>query len=401
MQIIWLLGLLCVLPIGLTLVLRACRAPGAFALAGIMIGLLAGPSLLGIVYADWHRGVFTGAADEREALRLHDRQGQTDQMAATAAGLSVDTQRAMERVHADARLPLLRALDDATWRHRAPLRWLMAVVVVTALFWAGLIRARPAPTDASVGWLGPIGIGLWAAVGPALVMFLIATALAGLSADIGLWMSAAVAFGPWTLRLVDRDAADGAEFGGARTLVRAGMVTSMCSLILIGYAVYRSAPLEPMWALVFLAHPLGWLLPRCQDGVLRERLRWLLETVVLPPLFALTIVMADLTTGAAILLAFVTMILSGDGRWIAAVLGALSLGGRKSLRTMRLTLGSMACGPTQAAVVAVAVQIDPSLPSRAIVPLAFGAALLDVLTPARRHILQELLVAEDELDADD
>ena len=73
------------------------------------------------------------------------------------------------------------------------------------------------------------------------------------------------------------------------------------------------------------------------------------------------------------------------------------LGGRKNLRTMRLVLGSMACGPTQLAIAAIAVHtstVDQNIP----LALLLGAVIIEVTTPARRAMSRRLAQTEAELE---
>ena len=92
-----------------------------------------------------------------------------------------------------------------------------------------------------------------------------------------------------------------------------------------------------------------------------------------------------------------TLLLSGDGRWLGAVIGAVILGGRRGLRTMRLVLGSMAAGPTQLAVTAIAVHtrlIEPSLA----LALLLGAVLVETTATTRRGVARKIVEAEEQLE---
>ena len=87
------------------------------------------------------------------------------------------------------------------------------------------------------------------------------------------------------------------------------------------------------------------------------------------------------------------LIIGGDVRWLGAYLGAIVLGGRSSLRTMRLVLGSMACGPTQLAVTAIAIHTW-SLPGKYVFALLLSAILIEVTVGARRSMAKRLIETE-------
>jgi hypothetical protein len=120
------------------------------------------------------------------------------------------------------------------------------------------------------------------------------------------------------------------------------------------------------------------------------------QWVLLPALAACAAVRIEVIEHFAFWPLLILLLLSGDGRWLGAVTGALLLGGRRALRTMRLVLGSMACGPTQLAVLALAVHLW-ALPDELPLALLVGAIVIDATTPARRKIAQQLIEAETEL----
>jgi len=93
----------------------------------------------------------------------------------------------------------------------------------------------------------------------------------------------------------------------------------------------------------------------------------------------------------------VFVLLSGDGRWLGAYIGTMTLGGRRSLRSMRLVLGSMACGPTQLAVTAIALHVW-LIPETLGLALLAGAILIEITTPMRRRMAAELTEAEAEIE---
>ncbi|MCI0351857.1 MAG: hypothetical protein L0Z53_20750, partial [Acidobacteriales bacterium] len=89
------------------------------------------------------------------------------------------------------------------------------------------------------------------------------------------------------------------------------------------------------------------------------------------------------------------LLLSGDGRWLGAFFGAMSLGSRQSLRTMRLVLGAMAAGPTQLAVLAVALS-SKWIEAPFALALLLGAILTELASPTHRSFANRLAKAEEE-----
>ena len=63
---------------------------------------------------------------------------------------------------------------------------------------------------------------------------------------------------------------------------------------------------------------------------------------------------------------------------------------------MRLVLGSMACGPTQLAVTALAIHTR-SIPGEFAMALLFGAVLIETTVGARRSMARRLIETEEEI----
>jgi hypothetical protein len=137
---------------------------------------------------------------------------------------------------------------------------------------------------------------------------------------------------------------------------------------------------------------ISWLLPP-------ERATWLeslLHVAVIPILAALAVIRIELFVHFALWPMLLFIVLAGDGRWIGAWLGAMLLGGRRALRTMRLVIGVMSCGPTQLAVAVIAAHAD-LLDESLLLAIVFSATVLEVLTPARRTFAQRIARTEAEL----
>ena len=119
--------------------------------------------------------------------------------------------------------------------------------------------------------------------------------------------------------------------------------------------------------------------------------------VLLPLLAAMVTVRIALIDQFALWPVILFLLVSGDGRWLGAFIGAMLPGGRKPLRTMRLVLGSMAAGPTQLAVTAIAVY-TLSVPDQLPLAMLAGAIVIEISAPARRGASSRLAQTEDQID---
>ena len=121
------------------------------------------------------------------------------------------------------------------------------------------------------------------------------------------------------------------------------------------------------------------------------------EIVFVPLLAACVGMKIDIYAHFSIWPLVVFVLLSGDGRWLGALMGALLPGGRKGMRTMRLVMGSMACGPTQLAVAAVAAHTW-AVPESVPYALLLGAVYIEMSAPLRRIMARRLAQTEEELE---
>ena len=262
-----------------------------------------------------------------------------------------------------------------------------------------------------------LSIGLWSASLPAA---LLAAAMIWCWRDSmaeALLAAAAVAIGPWALSADDRAIADGAEIGGALLIRAAGRIASLIAIVIYAVGAWMNHSWQGLvWATPLLALPAGWVVVRVGikshrhasggAGDVRNNAKvrsWpgnlgaATHAIAIPALAALVTVKINLFEDASIWPILLVLLLSDDGRWLAAFLGAMLPGGRSGLRTMRLTLGSMAAGPTQLAVAALGAH-TLAIPGRMVLALALGSALIAATAPARRGMARRLAHAEHELD---
>jgi hypothetical protein len=404
--------LLLLVPTAAALLLRWARCPGWPVVGGAIAGVLLGPTILGRVAPEVFERLFAGGAEERVVLDATLRRQTADLLAAKVAGADDAAIADLRIAHGTEIAPLAQSWTDGQWHDQRPLRNYSAVMTALALLAAGRLRvprgaARSNPVAAA-------SIGLWSALLPGALGVATAAWVGG--PDHGwpatLLTGAAMAIGPWTLAGADRAAADRAEVGGARLIQTAGRVASALAIAVAVAALLAprgAAAIAPILAL--LALPMAWMLPAArpapasEDGAPSLRrgdegwTRIVLEHWLVPPLTACAAIKVDVIAHAHLGALLALLLISGDGRWIGALVGALLPGGRRVLRTMRLVLGSMSCGVTQLAITAAAAHAG-ALPRETTFGLLVGAVAIEVLAPARRSMARRLVETEAALDED-
>jgi hypothetical protein len=390
------LALLLLVPAAWAALLRWARCPGWPVMGGVVAGIILGPTVFGRVLPDQYDRMLVGGQQERQALRALTGQQGADRIAAEHAGLddahiaAMDDRAARDRVDAEDRY---RA---ATWSHQRPLRVFVCVLAAVMLVGATVHRIPRCGDGQAVGTLS---VGAWSAALPGgLAFFFMRWAWDAGVHDAAL-TAAAVAIGPWALTAIDRRAADQAEVGGARLIQTAGRVATVIALALaLGALWHARQERSLLWGASLAAVILGWLIPVPSSALTPARAA--LSYLVVPAVAACVAIKLDLLADLAFWPCLVIMLLSGDGRWLGAFAGATILGGRRGLRTMRLVLGSMAAGPTQLAVAAVALHTGLLSPQYGMA-LLLGATLLELMTPARRGMANRLIRTEEELDQEE
>jgi hypothetical protein len=401
--------LLLVLPIICALLLRWARCPGAAVLGGAIAGILMGPAVFGRIAPEAFERAFVGGFEQRQALdSLRRRQG-ADLLAAEAGGLDEDAIRHFSQRHWEEGIALREKLEAARWAFQRPTRVGVAVVVALTLLGAAFLQVREG--DRRQGFAAPLSIGAWASLLPGALAYSAMTWLWRHPPGPALLAAAAVAIGPWALTRVDREAADEAEFGGAHMIQTAGRIASVLAILLaaVSLLIVRGVA-GSVWWLALLALPAGWLFPKNGTGVvfgaeanrgapsgLRRAAQRTSEFVLLPLLAASVGLRIDIYTHFALWPIVMFVLLSGDGRWLGAFMGAMLPGGRTGMRTMRLVMGSMACGPTQLAVAALAAHTW-SLPESIPYALLLGAVYIETSTPLRRIMARRLAQTEEEME---
>jgi hypothetical protein len=385
--------LLLLVPAAWAALLRWARCPGWAVMGGVVAGIILGPSVFGRVLPDRFDDTMVGGRQQRQALQeLTGRQG-AERLVAEHAGLEAPQASALDSRQARDRAEAERRYRDARWSHQRPLRVFACVVAAAMLLGAAAYRIPPQGARQAVGALS---VGAWSAALPGGLAFFFLRWAWDAGVHEAALTAAAVAIGPWALTAGDRRAADEAEVGGARLVQTAGRIATVVALALALGALWHARQGQGLlWGTSLAVVALGWLIPVPARAL--PIVQALVSHVAVPAVAAGVAVRVDLLNDFAFWPILVIMLLSGDGRWLGAFVGASILGGRRGLRTMRLVLGSMAAGPTQLAVTALAAHTWLLAP-RFGLALLLGAVLMEVMAPARRGMANRLIKTEEEIE---
>ena len=394
--------LLVAVPVVAAALLRWARCPGWAVLGGAVAGIVLGPSIFGRALPAQFQTLYVGGVEQQAELEHFVRRQQADAVAAEHAGAGPEELAELAEQQKLARGDLDIAWKNAEWADQRPLRAFTVAVVVLTLLGAGALGGRHDGQPRPRSLVASMSVGAWSAGLPGGLAFaamywpwhrpLSEAALVG----------AAVAIGPWVLTSIDRDAADQAELGGARMLQTAGLIATFLAIAAVGWGLWLPKGIAGLLLTTpLLTAPLAHhFLPQKGSGVVfggyRAVGRAWVERVFVPVLAGCVAIKIDLFAHFAVWPIVVLLLLSGDGRWLGAYLGAMVLGGRRSLRTMRLVLGTMACGPTQLAITALAIHTW-SIPGEYAMALLLGAVLIETTVGARRSMARRLIQTEEEI----
>jgi hypothetical protein len=397
--------------------LRRGGLPGSAILGGVLAGVLLGPGVLGRAAPETFERFVAGATPQREALATHLRHFEATEAALESSPDLSPAAQAEARADLAAPLAALQAaVDEAAWRHAAPLRGALLALALLLLLvgWSTPIGGGASPTRR---WADALLLGAWAAIVPAGLAMLLLRGDAAPSALLVL--AAALAVGPWRLGRQDRLDADAAEADGARLLQAAGLVASaLAALALVGAAAVadgdgreRAAVLAAAVVVPLLAGAAIALRARhggavgggaAGGGAARAALfepTWVDRThrLLVPALVSIALLRIEPWLDLRWWPLLVVVLLTDNGRLLGGVLAAFLPGGRRGLRAMRMALGLSAAGPTQAAIAAIAIAWE-SLPPAWGLALLLGAAVPELSTPLRARAAAMLDAAERELD---
>jgi len=390
----------CILPLVSTaaialLLMRSLRA-GRCALAGLLAGMMLGPDVLGRAAPEFFERGWIGGMAERHELDAADRLHAAERMAAIAAGIPPDELDPVAARHAVQREELARTLRERQAAVRSVRHHLIGSMVFMLLVLSTAPGGRaPAETRLSV-----INIGLFSAAVPAGIAALILFA-AGQPPAVFLACAAPLAAGGIPRSRTDDDIGNRAEQSGAALIRSAGRAATLLAIPLAGASAYLASDvsLSHLWPL--LGAPAGALLALFRPARIASPAASAAAAALVPLLLG-TIIATTLSViaprshlhvGALIGL----MLLTTDGRWIGALLGATIPGGRRTLPAMRLASGAMAAAPAQVAFAAVLWSTGLLLPAHAL-GLFAGGVLAELTAPLRRRAAGHLADAEEEID---
>lgn len=367
--------------------LTSVSATGWGLLAGVIAGLLLGPTLFGRLAPETYERWYLGAVPEREEREQIARRHEADLAAATYAQSDPSQLNHLRDQLEREMAASTQRWRAAQWRHQGPLRALTLFVIAGVLLHGASHSIRTG--EPRQGWLSPLTVGVWSAALPGGVAYAAMTGLWGYSQDESAVAAAALAIGPWMLTPLDREAADQAELGGARMLQAAGRVATVLAILAATWGLWSARGIEgALMALMLLTLPIGWLLGRPLRGLAAVN-----GFVLAPVLGALVAVKIEVIEDFAFWPLVLILLISDDARWMGAFCGLMLLGGRHALRTMRLVVGSVSAALTQVAVLAVAAHAW-ALPRHVALPLLLGSLLIEFTAGARRRLVQRLSEAE-------
>ena len=185
----------------------------------------------------------------------------------------------------------------------------------------------------------------------------------------------------------DRASADEVEVGGAWTMQAAGRVTTLFALAAaLAAAMWQADAAGALAIAPMIALPVAWL------G--RVAVPASAQSTLIAALAALIAVQVEIFVHARLWLMLVLVIACADGRWLGATVGSLLTGGRRMRSTFRLTIGAMACGPTQLALTGLLLGSD-LISEETALALVVGALVLESTTGMRRWMAGELRADEE------
>ena len=360
---------------------RSLGFPGHRIIAGLLIGVLVGPSVLGrILPAPWE-AIWIGGAEARVALEKADREHAAWQFAAQASPIAPEQVAEASQAHTLERQPLVNALVAIRSDHQRP--WQVAVLgLALAALLAGIVvppRIGPAPPRR-----GGIAVGCWAGVLPAIGIWLLATAQ-GLErfAPATLLLTATVAVGPWAIDARERRI--GKHSGGLshRMLTTAARSATMLAVGLLAAAAMQEPTDWVPWCIAAIV-ALGVVRIHVAPSTHR-RLRRLRDHVLLPILSALAVVLTDVVQAAAFWPILGLAVFAGDGRWLGATIGLVLRGGGNIRTAMCGGLAAVDVGPAQLVIVALGCSLGVLNGTWTTACLA-GVLAIEITGPFRRSL---------------
>ncbi len=290
--------------------------------AGLIVGVLAGPAILGrVAPTPWSHAVL-GADDARTAVEQAISERQAYRMAATTARIPAETITA-ELATRDQAIDVLRGdANRAMATHARP--WMIATAALAVLaFWLGWAAFRPVRRESiDIGIPAMVSVSCWAALLPAFATIVVFRLLGRSPTDPEVLTAAAcLAVAGWPAtgadaRLLTRLQVDGLAASSA------AFATILAAMIAVGALLAGGTG----WGLVALPLAVFQFGPKPRTIRHRTRCRRLLTIIVLPIVTAFAVLRSEFLIDTPWIATIALLLVAGDGRGFGWLIG-LRLGG--------------------------------------------------------------------------
>lgn len=368
--------------------------------AGLLIGVLMGPTVLGRIAPEWWADTMIGGSEARAVLDRAISERQAFSMAANAAELPLDS-RAEGMAERDAGIEQAGVeLAEQTLRHARPWSILTMVLAVAAIWlgWGAIRKSRPEEPTPGTG--STFALACWVVLLPGLLAILLLRILGWSPLDPAtLLVAIAISVSAWPPG--GRDARELRRLGVREFAISTALVAT---ILLIAPALAARVLGSPAWSVIALPllvfGPIGVSAPESIRA--RRHARCILNGVVLPGLAALAVLRSDVLLQTPWLATIGLILIAGDGRAISWMIGlrfsglgpAAALEAEETPKTSdamststawKTALLSTGAGGTQLAYAAAATALGGIGPGITFA-LVLGAAGMDLFGPSRRRL---------------
>ena len=386
---------------GVAVVFRRLGLVSEGVIAGVLVGVLFGPTVLGRIAPDFWDETVMGAIEARQAVDDAVSERQAFVIASGAAELGPEAQATglIERDSVIGALAMAAAAEML--QHARP--WSVATMALAAAaLWLGWATA-PSPRRERFDRTNrgtTVALAFWVILLPA-VLAIALFKIMGREPDDPAVVLATIAVSAAAWPVAGQDARELVRLEVWPLVINTNVIAS---LLIVGLGLIALVLGSPAWSVAML--PLlvfGALHARFRSVRGRGRGRWVLRAVVLPSLGALCVLRSEVLLETPWIITIGLMLVAGDGRALAWLVGLRFTGmpaaASDSTSTSRSKsddlptpsvgwstsmLASGASGP-QLAFTAAAVSLGGIGPGLAF-GLALGAAGLDLFGPSRRRI---------------
>lgn len=304
------LAIVAVVAILVSAAFRRLGLAGEGIVAGVLVGVLAGPTVTGRLAPDLWTTAVIGANDARSVLERAISERQAFAMAAGGAALDAET-TADGLAERDSAIETLR-IDAAAaiTAHARP--WSIATTTLAVvsfwLGWATTRRSRRDPLDAGPATVA--ALGCWVAFLPAFAAIVLFRVLGrGPTDPAVITVAACVAIAGWPPAGGD---ARRLERLGVRSLAMGSMIVASILAAMIALAARLLG--GPGWALVALPLAVFSLGPAPRTILARGRGRRLLHGIALPVLAAWAVLRSEVLLETPWIATIGLLLIAGDGR---------------------------------------------------------------------------------------